>query len=57
MYVTVNGKTLTLSQWSEINNIPYITIQMRRKRGWSNEDSVSIPVRKNGEAILSTNKK
>lgn len=55
VYVTVNGKTLTIAQWSEVNNIPYLTIQMRRKRGWSNEDSVSIPVRKKG-AVLSTNK-
>lgn len=51
VYVTVNGKTLTLSQWSEANNIPYLTILQRRKRGWSDEKAVSVPVNKKGAVI------
>lgn len=44
VYVTVNGETHTLTEWSEITGISYNTITKRRYRGWSDVDAVSTPV-------------
>lgn len=34
-FVTYNGETHTIQEWSEILNIPYNTLYMRLKNGWS----------------------
>lgn len=45
-YVTINGETHTLMEWSEINHIKYMTIIMRISRGWTDEKAVSTPARR-----------
>lgn len=45
-YVTVDGETHSLKEWSEINNICIGTIEDRIKRGWSDVDAVSTPVKR-----------
>ena len=46
-YVTANGKTLTISQWSDETGIPSRTIAARiNVLGWEPQDAVSIPLRR-----------
>lgn len=40
-YITFNGKTQTLTQWSHETNIKQPTIRQRLKRGWSIEKSLT----------------
>lgn len=42
--VTVDGRSLTISEWSKINSIPKATIHSRISQGWSKELAVSTPV-------------
>ena len=44
--LTLNGVSHTLSEWSEITGMNCFTIQSRKRRGWSDEDALSIPERK-----------
>lgn len=45
-YITANGITKTIKQWSDISGVPMTVINARiDKFGWSPEDAVSIPVR------------
>ncbi len=41
---TYKGKTKTLVQWSRATGIPYATMQKRLKRGWTLEDTITVPV-------------
>lgn len=43
-FITANGKTLPVTQWSEETGIPYKRIHARIKRGWSAEKAVNTPV-------------
>ena len=45
-YITLNGVTKTMMQWSEEYHIDYHRIQKRLLAGWSEIDAVTIPVRK-----------
>lgn len=45
-FVTVDGETHSLSDWARINGICIGTIRDRLKRGWSEQDAVSTPVKK-----------
>lgn len=38
VYITFNGNTKTMSQWSEELNIPYASIKDRHLRGWSDKE-------------------
>lgn len=38
LYITYQGKTLTVSQWAEVLNIRYNTLVTRNRRGWSIDD-------------------
>lgn len=41
--ITFNNKTQNLSAWSEELGIPHHTLSMRLKRGWTEEETLSIP--------------
>ena len=43
--ITVNGITDTMANWSRKSGIPYSTMQERLKRGWSEEEAVTIPLK------------
>lgn len=43
--LTINNKTLSLQQWSEIVGIKSSTILARLNRGWSKHDSVFTPLK------------
>lgn len=43
VFMTLNGETHTLKQWSEITGISYNAIMKRRRNGWSVEDTLTIP--------------
>ena len=45
VFLTAAGKTLTLSQWSEITGIDAETISFRVKSGWSHDKALTKPVR------------
>lgn len=46
-YLTFNGETKTMMEWSECVNIPYSTIRSRLNNlGWSVERALSAPVRR-----------
>lgn len=38
VYLTYNGKTQTMSQWSNELDVPYSRLNMRRRRGWNTHD-------------------
>ena len=40
--ITHNGRTASIPEWSEITGIPQQLIQTRIRRGWSDEDAISI---------------
>lgn len=42
-YITVNGVTRTLTEWSKITGVPDYVICKRRKAGWSDHDAVMTP--------------
>jgi len=44
VYITINGETHNLKEWSELSNIPRIIIYGRFKRGWS-EDRLLEPIK------------
>lgn len=45
-FLTIDGVTKTLSEWSEISHIDYHTIKQRKnKLGWSDYDCVFKPLR------------
>lgn len=41
LYITHNGKTLSLYEWEQETGIPYNTIRRRYKSGWSIPDILS----------------
>ena len=41
--VTIDGKTLTISEWSKISKIPHATVRARLARGWNDRDAVWQP--------------
>lgn len=43
-FITVNGKTLTIAQWSRETGVSQVTISGRLRRGWSEENSITVPV-------------
>ena len=45
-YLTMNGKTLTIKQWSDELNIDYKLVYWRVKQGKTFEEALTIPVRK-----------
>lgn len=50
-YITIDGITKTMMEWSEYYNIDYHQIQKRLALGWSEKDAVTKPIRpkkKNG---------
>ena len=44
IYISAKGQTKTLTQWANETGIPDYVICKRRKRGWTDEESVTIPV-------------
>lgn len=44
-FITFNGETLTIAQWSEKTGIPYSTILGRLKKGWSVSDVLTRKVK------------
>lgn len=44
--LTLDGKTLCVSEWSEITGISTNTINQRLNRGWSVVDALTTPVKK-----------
>ena len=43
-YLTFDGKTLTVTQWSELVGIPRTCILARLNRGWPLDQALSLPV-------------
>jgi len=43
-FLTINGETKTLKQWSEKYNIKYCSLQARLKSGWNIEDALEIQI-------------
>lgn len=44
--ITYQGETLTLKQWSEKLGLPYGTLLARASRGWSDEELLTVPIRR-----------
>ena len=45
-YVTYNGKTKTVSEWSQEYGIGEATIRSRLNRGWSVDETLNIPTKR-----------
>lgn len=50
-YITVNGETKTLKEWSDIYGVPMSLINYRLNSGWSEEEAVSREVKEMRERI------
>lgn len=52
-YVEIDGKTMTLSEWgqAEYYEASLPTIKTRIRRGWSDKDAITKPVRKFGKDL------
>lgn len=46
VHLTLNGRTATMIEWSEITQIPYATLQYRRKAKWTTDDMLTIGTQK-----------
>ena len=44
-YLTFNGKTKTIAEWSIITNLTQPTIRHRIERGWTVEKTLTTPQR------------
>ena len=47
--LTLNGETKTLSEWADIVEIPYDTLKRRSLSGWSDEKTLTTPLRGRGD--------
>lgn len=47
-YMTYLGETKTMKQWCDELGLPYYAVRARQSRGWSDHDSLSIPVQGGG---------
>ena len=43
-YLTANGVTMTLTEWSKATGLKRPTILTRLKLGWTEEDAVTLPL-------------
>ena len=43
--ITFQGRTKNLTQWSEETGLPYLTLLMRIRRGWTAELALTTPVK------------
>jgi len=41
--ISVNGKTMTATEWAKESGIPFKTIFARLSKGWSDEAAVTFP--------------
>mgnify|MGYP001615456947 FL=1 len=41
-FLTINGKTLTIAQWSRESGVPRRTIMSRLRRGWTPEHAIRL---------------
>lgn len=53
-YLTYNGKTQTIQEWSEQTGITYNTISRRIKNGWSVKRTLTTPVDDRFRAVMIT---
>ena len=51
-YISMNGETHTISNWSEITGIKKTTLKERLNSGWSVEKALTTPVRKRAKMDL-----
>lgn len=49
IFYTINGKTMTQTQWCEYYNIPRTNVRRRISSGWSVLDAYTKPIRKKGD--------
>lgn len=54
-FFELNGVAHTLSEWSDITGVKYLTIYGRIKRGWDLEDAINKPVNKMINKVVSRN--
>lgn len=57
VYITYNGETHTLSEWSEITGIKALTLASRKRAGWSDTECIEIPVKKSNNQTTRNPKK
>ena len=48
VFLTLNGESHTLTEWSRLLNINFTTLQNRRSKGWDDAKVLTTPVRSNG---------
>lgn len=46
VFLTYNDETHTIAEWSEITGLNQCTIQYRKYKGWSDEKTLTTPLRK-----------
>ncbi len=56
-YITINGITKTMMQWSEEYNIDYRRIQRRLLAGWTEIDAITKPIRPKKKSSENAQKK
>jgi len=46
VFLTIDGKTLPLTEWATLTGIPATRIRQRIASGWSHEDAIKKPIKK-----------
>lgn len=51
-WVTFNGETLTIAEWSERTGIPRDTLKKRLDGGWTDESAITTPLMKDRKSVV-----
>lgn len=52
VFLTLNGRTHTFAEWGRIVGIKSTTLQQRKYAGWSDERTITIPVRRKSKRYM-----
>lgn len=47
VYISYKGETHTLAEWSDITGIKELTLASRKRKGWSDEECIEVPLYSN----------
>ena len=53
-FITIDGETHTVSEWSRISNIKKVTIRNRLEKGWTEKDAVFHPLLRKRRNVYET---
>lgn len=49
--ITCDGVTKTVAEWCDLNGLNWSAVSNRMRRGWTDQDAVTIPLKHNGRQV------